>query len=125
MAQGARRGGNECRQPAVLAPGAALGRVMERNWLEFVRNALKPGAVMWMSDVMIVVDPKNADRNGVSEIVEAVKNVGANVIGVNDTCSMIEATLPAHEVPIVAHMEGVSYVRSVFTYLVNPPDVAA
>lgn len=70
-----------------------------------------------MSNVLIVVDRNNADRNGVADIALALVETGAVVLGVDEQRWLIEATLPAHEVPTVAAMEGVSYIRSVFTYL--------
>jgi hypothetical protein len=72
---------------------------------------------MWMSNVLIVVDRNNPDGNGVADIASALVESGAVVLGVDEQRWLIEATLPAHEVPVVTAMEGVSYVRSVFTYL--------
>lgn len=76
---------------------------------------------MWMSNVLVVVDRNNADRNGVADIAAALSEAGAAVLGVDERRWLIEATLPSHEVPTVAAMEGVSYVRSVFTYLCGEP----
>lgn len=70
-----------------------------------------------MSNVLIVVDRNNADRNGVADIASALAEAGAVVLGVDEHRWMIEATLPSHEIPTVSAMEGVCYVRSVFTYL--------
>jgi hypothetical protein len=71
---------------------------------------------MWMSNVLIVIDQNNADKNCVADLAAAVAETGATYINIDAACGIIEAAVPAHEVPTVAAMAGVSYVRSVFTY---------
>jgi hypothetical protein len=71
---------------------------------------------MWMSNVMVVIDPCNADRNCVADLAAAVMETGAECISVDEANGVIEAAVPAHEVPTIVAMVGVSYVRSVFTY---------
>ena len=70
---------------------------------------------MWMSECIIVVDRNNPDSNVLSDIAAAVADLGA-VGDVNEERYVIEAAVPAHEVPIVRAMTGVTYVRCVFNY---------
>jgi len=71
---------------------------------------------MWMSNILIVVDRNNFDRNSIADLTAAVRETGAEVINVDDYNLVIEADLPTHEVVTVAAMDGVAYVRSVFFY---------
>ncbi len=71
---------------------------------------------MWMSNVLIVVDRNNPDRNSVTDLAAAVKETGADVINVDHDQLVIEADMPTHEVVVVAAMDGVAYVRNVFSY---------
>jgi type III secretory pathway component EscR len=72
---------------------------------------------MWMSNVIIVIDQNNADRNRIADLAAAIAETGAAYVNVDEACGMIEAAVPAQEVPTIAAMVGVSYVRSVFTYV--------
>jgi hypothetical protein len=80
---------------------------------------------MWMSNVLIVVNRNNPDQNGLLDIAAGVAETGACVIDVDEDRFVIEATVPAHELPIIAAMDGVAYVRSVFSYLCDPSSPAA
>ena len=80
---------------------------------------------MWMSNILIVVNENNADRNGMADLAAAVAETGAQCINVDAACGVIEAAVPAHEVPTIVAMDGVSYVRSVFTYFCNEVPQAA
>jgi hypothetical protein len=71
---------------------------------------------MWMSNVLIVVDRNNPDHNSIADLASAVKETGADVIEVDEHNLVIEADMPTHEVVTVAAMDGVSYVRNVFSY---------
>ncbi len=71
---------------------------------------------MWMSNVLIVVDRNNPDRNSIADLAAAVREAGASIIEVDEHNLVIEADMPTHEVVVVAAMDGVSYVRSVFSY---------
>lgn len=71
---------------------------------------------MWMSEVQIVVDRNNVDRNGLRDIAAAVVDAGAITVEVDEEHHVLTATLPAAAVHIVTAMEGVRYVRSVMTY---------
>jgi len=72
---------------------------------------------MWFSNILILVDRNNADRNGLLDIAAAVTDTGTNVINVDEDHYAIEAAAPAEAVATIAAMEGVSYVRCVFSYL--------
>ena len=71
---------------------------------------------MWMSNVLIVVDKNNPDHNSVNDLAEAVKLAGAQNVSVDTDSQLIEADMPTHEVVVAAAMDGISYIRSVFTY---------
>ena len=71
---------------------------------------------MWMSNILILVDRNNADRNEVREIADAVADTGGVVEEVNEERYLIEAAVPSHMVATISAMEGVSYVRVVFSY---------
>ena len=71
---------------------------------------------MWMSNVLIVVDKNNPDHNSVADLAEAVKLAGAENVSVDNDSALIEADMPTHEVVVAAAMDGISYIRSVFSY---------
>jgi hypothetical protein len=75
---------------------------------------------MWMSNIYIMVSQNNHDRNTLGELCTAVTETGATIIAIDEHNLMIEAATPAHEVPTIAAMEGVKYVRCIFTYVVDP-----
>jgi hypothetical protein len=75
---------------------------------------------MWMSNILIVIDPKNADRNTLFDLANAATEAGAQVITVDENRYVIEAAIPSQYASIIAAMDGVAYVRSVFTYHCNP-----
>lgn len=80
---------------------------------------------MWMSNIFVVIDPRNADSNSLEELRSAICDLGATVVEVDAHRHVIEATLPASEVLTVVAMEGVSYVRNFFTYFVGYQPVKA
>jgi seryl-tRNA(Sec) selenium transferase len=82
---------------------------------------------MWMSNVLIVVDRNNPDHNSITDLAAAVKEAGASIIEVDEHNLVIEADMPTHEVVVVAAMDGVAYVRSVFSYFkdLSPKEEAA
>jgi hypothetical protein len=71
---------------------------------------------MWMSNVLIVVDKNNPDHNSLADLAEAVKLAGGENLSLDETSQLIEADMPTHEVVVAAAMDGISYIRSVFTY---------
>ena len=79
---------------------------------------------MWISNVLIVVNRNNADRNGLLDIAAAVSDTGTTVVNVDEDRFVIEAAAPSAVVPIIMAMEGVTYVRSVFSYLIDDPTPA-
>jgi len=79
---------------------------------------------MWMSNVLIVVNRNNADRNGLLDIAAAVADTGTSVLNVDEESFIIEAAAPSEVVGIIQAMEGVSYVRCVFSYLCGDPTPA-
>ena len=76
---------------------------------------------MWMSNIYIMINQHNFDRNDLGELCAAVSDTGATIAAVDEHNLMIEAITPAEIVPIIAAMEGVSYVRCVFSYFANQP----
>ena len=79
---------------------------------------------MWMSNCLIVIDKNNVDANSLHDIAAAVREIGA-VVTLYEGEHVIEAALPAHEVPTLHHIPGVRYVRSVFNYFCGTAPVAA
>jgi hypothetical protein len=77
---------------------------------------------MWISNVLIVVNRNNADRNGLLDIAAAVADTGTSVVHVDEETFVIEAAAPSSVVPTIQAMEGVSYVRCVFSYLCDDPE---
>jgi hypothetical protein len=71
---------------------------------------------MWMSSIIIVIDSKNVDRNNIQDLVAAVVDAGGTVSEVDEPNYVIEATVPSYVIPTIAAMEGVVYVRSIFSY---------
>lgn len=71
---------------------------------------------MWMSDCIVVVDRNNVDANSLADITSAIRGLGA-IVQVDEDEHVLEVTIPANELPTVAAMTGVSYVRCVFNYL--------
>jgi hypothetical protein len=76
---------------------------------------------MWMSNILVMFNRNNHDRNSLADIVAAVTDTGASIVGVDADRSVLEVAAPAHLVPVIAAMEGVSYVRCVFNYLCGAP----
>jgi hypothetical protein len=68
------------------------------------------------SDILIVADQNNVDKNKLEEIADAVRYGGGNIESVDTSRCVIEATVDPREIPVIERMEGVSYVRSIFTY---------
>jgi len=81
---------------------------------------------MWMSNIFIMVNRDNSDRNSLCDLCAAVSEAGATLVAVDEAQHVIEAAIPAQEVPVIAAMEGVSYVRCSFSYIktLTPRQVA-
>jgi hypothetical protein len=71
---------------------------------------------MQMSNALVVIDTKHPDKNTLHEIIDAVKDAGGRVLEVEPDAHVIEVLIPTREIPIVAAMGGVAYVRQVFNY---------
>ena len=76
---------------------------------------------MWMSDILILVNRKNADRNSLMDIAAAVADTGATVVNIDEELFTIEAAAPAAAVAVIHAMEGVTYVRCIFNYYCDEP----
>jgi hypothetical protein len=70
---------------------------------------------MFISHVFIVVNPVNADGNCSEDIMAAIIDAGASQVECGES-SIIQATIPTHELAIINRMEGVSYIRPDITY---------
>lgn len=80
---------------------------------------------MWVSNIFILVNKDNVDRNGLHDIVAAVADTGTDIIHVDDDRFAIEAAAPSGALATIAAMEGVSYVRCAFSYVRGGEPVAA
>jgi hypothetical protein len=90
-----------------------------------LNSARKDLFAMLMSNALVVIDTKHPDRNTLNEIIEAVKDAGGTILETDPDSHIIEVLIPTREIPIVAAMGGVSYVRQVFTYDKEEPMVGA
>jgi hypothetical protein len=72
---------------------------------------------MWMSDIMVMVNRQNVDHNSLLDIAAAIADTGASVVSVDSELFAIEAAAPSEAIATISAMEGVSYVRCVFSYL--------
>ena len=48
---------------------------------------------MWMSEVIIVVDPRNADRNSLNEIAAALVDAGGCVLEIDEGRGVLTVTV--------------------------------
>lgn len=71
---------------------------------------------MWMSDILVVVNSKNVDLNGLQEIAGAVGYLGASEVAVDADSSTLTATIASNDVSTVHLIEGVTYVRPTMTW---------
>jgi ATP-dependent phosphoenolpyruvate carboxykinase len=72
---------------------------------------------MWMSNIYIMVNRHNYDKNDLGELCAAVTDTGATIVSVDEQSHLIEANTPIETVATIAAMEGVCYVRCIFSYL--------
>jgi len=70
---------------------------------------------MWMSNCLVVVNRLNCDANSLHEIASALREF-ATVVAIDEKAHVIEVSMPAHEQATAAAIEGVSYIRCVFSY---------
>ena len=78
--------------------------------------ATYPCDAMWMSNVLIVVDRNNPDHNSLADLAAAVADVGGENVVVDEDTHLIECDIPTHDVVVIAAMDGIAYVRNVFSY---------
>lgn len=71
---------------------------------------------MWFSDVLLVIDPRNADKNSASDIAAALVAAGASSIEIDESGATVSATMPTTDLSLLQHIDGVSYVRPVHSY---------
>jgi hypothetical protein len=69
-----------------------------------------------MSNLYVVIDRENVDRNTLHDIAAAIAHGGATIFNIDEETYVIEAAMPSSELPTVRAMEGVCYVRSAFNY---------
>jgi hypothetical protein len=81
-------------------------------------------ASMWMSNCLVVVNRLNSDANSLSEIASALREF-ATVIAIDEKEHVIEVSMPSHEQATAAAIEGVSYIRCVFSYFCEESPVKA
>jgi hypothetical protein len=77
-----------------------------------------------MSNVLIVINSRNPDKNGLSDLAAAVADTGATIVDVDEQNGVIEANISTELLPLIAAFEGVAYVRSVFSYFSDPSKAA-
>jgi hypothetical protein len=80
---------------------------------------------MMYSNILAVINPSNVDGNTIQELAEAVNCVGGTVVEIDHASNMIEAIIPSDEISTISAMEGVSYVRPVFSYFAPLTPAAA
>ena len=71
---------------------------------------------MWMCETCIVIEPKNADGNSLTDLVAALRLAGASVEQVDEERQVIYALVSANDLATIRLMEGVAYVRVVCHY---------
>ena len=71
---------------------------------------------MWMSEILVVINSKNVDANGLRDIAGAIEYLGANSVEVDEGAATVTATVPSSSVPTIHLIEGVTYVRPTLTY---------
>ncbi len=74
---------------------------------------------MWMSNIYIMINSQNSDQNTLRDLCSAVSESGATLHSVDESSNLIEAAIPSHDLPVISAMEGVTYVRCIFSYLKN------
>ncbi len=79
---------------------------------------------MWMCEVCIVVDRKNADGNTLADLVAALQHAGVSVESIDEERHVVYAQVAASDLPTIRLMEGVAYVRVVYHYHADKPTAA-
>ena len=73
----------------------------------------------YLSDVVVVITDDAGQK--IDETVDRLKSEGLEVQNVNKDQGVIEGCCPVSKVKTLDHLPGVSYVRSVFTYIADYP----
>ena len=73
----------------------------------------------YISDVVVVVTDDAGQK--LDETIDRLKSEGLEVQNVNKDQGVIEGSCPVSKVKTIDHLPGVSYVRSVFTYIADYP----
>lgn len=73
----------------------------------------------YMSEVVIVIDDAHSDD--LPATVERLKKAGVEVSNINNSDGIVEGLVETSQIKAVDEMEGVDYVRTVFTYAANYP----
>lgn len=76
-----------------------------------------------VSDILIVID--KAYDNRLDDIVDRLKAMNMHIESVDQDEAVIEGTVPAENLAAIQKMEGVDYVRIVFTYMAEHPATSA
>jgi len=71
---------------------------------------------MWMSEILVVVNSKNVDANGLHDIAGAIEYLGAHSVEIDESGATVTATVPSSRVPTIHLIEGVTYVRPTLTW---------
>jgi hypothetical protein len=71
---------------------------------------------MWMSEILVVVNSKNVDSNGLHDIAGAIEYLGGHIVEIDDAGLTVTATVPSSKVPTIHLIEGITYVRPTLTY---------
>jgi len=72
-----------------------------------------------ITDVVVVLDCR--DQMAVQESVAQCKSMGMEVADINAEEGVIEGSIESARVPDLKKVPGVSYIRSIFTYIADYP----
>ncbi|HTL28553.1 MAG TPA: hypothetical protein VL282_05015 [Tepidisphaeraceae bacterium] len=73
----------------------------------------------YVSDIVVVITDDAGHQ--LDDTIDRLKAEGLQVQNVNKDQGVIEGSCPASKVKTIDHLPGVSYVRSVFTYVADYP----
>lgn len=73
----------------------------------------------FLSDIVVVITDEAGDH--LDDMLARLKAEGMEVQSVNTDQGVVEGCCPASKVKTLDHLSGVSYVRSVFTYVADYP----
>lgn len=73
----------------------------------------------YISDIVVVLTDEASEK--LDDAVSRLKSEGMEVQSINTDQGVIEGSCPVSKVKTLDHLPGVSYVRSVFTYIADYP----